>query len=857
MSNIQIRMASDATPASSAAGPDPAASATSPDPAATAAVDTSPPPLVALDSGGSATVISYQVPEPTSYDGRHLISLSDYGLDDFADVVASGAAPDAARSAAVSPAPGLGVTVPSAVVTSDNSVPANAVIALAPFDLTPRLAALTWADVQTAAAATKRIEVYRSVGGLLDYRIRDLSAVSAAGPTGTSAMATQPAVAVASRATVSELARPAALPVTGGGGVPTIHPYLIVTVAAPSSVNPSVSGPWYGVTVPVTGGLIANMTGTITIDVQLINGGGAVLANVTAQLSGRTWSAGVPVTAAGTYTVSVTARANDGLTAEKQVPLIVSLGPPPPAPPPPPPPAVAPSVAITEPTQNAIVVAPDGNAIVTVTGTADTRGGSAMTVMVTPDGGSPSNAPLTPLSGTTYSYTTTVELAGEGPHQITVTCSNADNLASPPVSISVSVSATQPVQPVDRRLLLVEKIAITSFLGAFGASRVIKTFTLLPGEQTQISVDSYTKDESTSKTAQSILDSTASECAADFEDTVNAENDTKSSNSDAVSTAVSADVGGSWWFAHADIKGSYSDQTNASREQMSKTVQNALAKHTSKASSNRTVNVNTDFSQTTSDGTTTDTQRTLKNINVSRVLNFVFRQMTQEHVVLTHLVDATLAYYKLDILLDGTGQPQKRPDGGPLTQESLTEYTLPEIAAFQQNEMTGTAMTTLQPDILNVLTNIADINGNMESLAELVTPSDDNGVPLPDAAHLRVKRSLTSTYSSTAGEQFTVPGILLDATPCVMRTDQLLCDALLGEGDALDEYSHALQDVAIAERQAAVDERNAATAREKLAQQIVTDKDADTAAIWQKIFPAPLSVPATVTVPATVPNGSC
>jgi hypothetical protein len=88
-----------------------------------------------------------------------------------------------------------------------------------------------------------------------------------------------------------------------------------------------------------------------------------------------------------------------------------------------------------------------------------------------------------------------------------------------------------------------------------------------------------------------------------------------------------------------------------------------------------------------------------------------------------------------------------------------------------------------------------------------------------------------------------------------MRTDQLLCDAILGEGDALDTYSHALQDVAIAERQAAVDERNAAIAREKLAQQIVASKDADMAAIYQKIYPAPLSVPATITVPARVPDG--
>jgi hypothetical protein len=843
MSTIEIRMAAD----------------TGGVPTATAEISAAPP-LAALDPGGTATVISYQVPEPTSYQGRHIIALSDYELGDFADVVASGAAP---TSGVVPPAAATvpPVSVPRSVVTSDSSIAANAVISLSPFDLAPRLAALSWGQVQAATAAGKRIEVFRSIGGLLDYRVRDVSQPISANPPSSAAHAVPQAVAVASNAPLSALAAlPALRPVNGNGGGgwggPHVNPYLILGITAPSASNPLVTGPWYGVAVPVTGTLNAVLAGTVTIQAALVDSTGATVTSVAAQITGSTWSAGLPVTASGSYEVSVTARSASNLTAGKQVPLTVALAAKPPNPPPPPPPAVAPSVAVDQPTPNTIVVAPSGNAIVTVAGTADTRGGSTMTVTVTPDGGSPSTAPLTPQSGTIYAFTTTVELTGDGPHQITVTCVNADSLAAPAISLNVSVSPTQPVLPVDRRLLLIEKIAISSFLGSFGASRVVKTFTLLPGEQTQISVDSYMKDETTAKSARSILDSTATECAADFEDTINSENDTKASNSDATAVSISADVGGSWGFAHADIKGSYSDQTNASREQMAKNIQNALAKHTSKASSNRSVNVNTDFSQTSSTGTTTDTSRTLKNINVSRVLNFVFRQMTQEHIVLTHLVDATLGYYKLDILLDASGQPQKGPDGGPLTQASFTEYTLPEIAAFQSSEMTGAAMTTLQQDILNVLGNVADINGSMQSLIELVTPSDPAGHPLPEAAYLRVKRALTSQYSGSGGAQFTVSGILLDATTCVMRTDQLLCDAILGEGDALDEYSHALQDVAIAERQAAVDERNTTVAREKLAQQIVASKDADMAATWGKIFPAPLSVPATITVPAIAADGA-
>jgi hypothetical protein len=165
-----------------------------------ATASTAPPPLAALDAGGSATVISYQLPEPTSYEGRHIIALSDYVLSDFAGVIpAPGAAAALASSAAAAPAAGLSISVPASVVTSDSSVPSNNVISLAPFDLTPRLSALTWAEVQTAAAADKRIEVYRSVGGLLDYRIRDLSRVSPVSGRVSAAAVLAPATAVASR----------------------------------------------------------------------------------------------------------------------------------------------------------------------------------------------------------------------------------------------------------------------------------------------------------------------------------------------------------------------------------------------------------------------------------------------------------------------------------------------------------------------------------------------------------------------------------------------------------------------------------------------------------------------------------
>lgn len=826
-----------------------------------------PAPLAAFDGTGTASVISYQTPESTSYDGRNVLVLDDYGLSDFADVIAAGQGSGNAGGPGGSPAAALAappaatgpvltdyVAVPRAVVLSDSGSAQDKLIALAPFALSARLASLTWADVQVAAAARKRIEVYRSVGGPLDYRVRDISQASTpvVPQTGSSpGELALPSAAAGSAATMTHApAEPGVVVPNGGGGGGGPHPYILVEITSPDANNPSFSGPSNGLNLPVRGSIISEGAGPATLGVSLLAPDGGAVAEVGASISGTSWAATLPVTASGAWTVRAAATSVTGVHASISVTIFVTLAPTggggPPAP--------TPSVAITSPARNSVIAAPDGSALVTVTGTADNGGGSAVTVSVSADGGTPVTAAPTPTGGTTISFSASVPVSGEGAHLITATAVNEQGIAAPAITVPVKLAASLPVRPLDRKLLLIEKVAITSFLSDFGAGRLVKTFSLLPGEQTVISVDTYTKDETTAQTAASILDSTATECAADFEDTVNAENDSKASSADATSASIAADVGANWGWGHASIQGKATDSANSSRENMTKTVVGALAKHSSKASSNRTVSVNTEFTSTVSTGTTTDTTRTLKNINVSRVLNFVFRQMTQEHTVFVHMTDAVLGYYKLDLLLDANGNPQTGP-GGPVTQETFTEYSLPEIADFAQNEMTTPAAATLQANILKVLSSIPDYTGTQRSLVELVTPKAPDGTPQPAATYLRVRPNLTGSYPAAGKARFTVPGIILGVTTCIMRTDQLLCDALLGEGDALDSYSHALQDVAIAERQAAVAAQDAALAREKLAQSIVSSKDADMAATWQKIFPQPLSVPATVTVPVSA-NGT-
>ncbi|MFI5069140.1 MAG: hypothetical protein ACHP9Z_34880, partial [Streptosporangiales bacterium] len=217
-----------------------------------------PSPLAAFDGTGTASVISYQTPESTSYDGRNVLVLDDYGLSDFADVIAAGqgsgtaggsggspAAAPAGPPAATGPVLTDYVAAPRAVVLSDSGSPQNKLIALAPFALSVRLASLTWADVQVAAAAGKRIEVYRSVGGPLDYRVRDISQASTpvVPQTGSSpGELALPSAASGSAATMTHApAEPGVVVPNGGGGGGGPHPYILVEITSPDANNPSFS----------------------------------------------------------------------------------------------------------------------------------------------------------------------------------------------------------------------------------------------------------------------------------------------------------------------------------------------------------------------------------------------------------------------------------------------------------------------------------------------------------------------------------------------------------------------------------------------------------------------------------------
>jgi hypothetical protein len=358
----------------------------------------------------------------------------------------------------------------------------------------------------------------------------------------------------------------------------------------------------------------------------------------------------------------------------------------------------------------------------------------------------------------------------------------------------------------------------------------------MPGERATMQVETFRKDERTEKAAQSILDSTASESAADFEQTLSEEQNRRAQTSESSSLTLGVEAGARFGtVANVSLKSNFATQASSTREQAVKDLRNALEKHTSKASANRTVTVNTEFTSKVEQGTKEDTKRELANINASRVLNFLFRRLMLEHLVVMSMTDAKVGHYEQDVILDADGNATS-------IEERYREYTLPEFGDLAAAVLAGgeTAARDAQAKLEEILSSIVNADGKIISLIEAVTPTKD-GQPLPDKRYLRVNPKLVDTWQprGKTGPTAKVPGIALSRQQMIMRTDGVLVDAVLAEGEALDKYSRDLQTVTVAERQVAVE-------RERLAQQIVLSGNEAQAALFAKLFvqqPSPETAP--------------
>lgn len=367
--------------------------------------------------------------------------------------------------------------------------------------------------------------------------------------------------------------------------------------------------------------------------------------------------------------------------------------------------------------------------------------------------------------------------------------------------LALAQSSNVPVP----RLMLVEVYRLSSYLANYGAGRTVSTFTLLPGEEMTIHVKTYRHFSQSQSRAESILDSFSSSSEQEFGSMLQQESSAKGSEQGQFSWHAEGEAEGTWGWGKAKVSGGVAGSSNATRETFAKSVSSATAKHVAKASASRDVEVNTSSETRKEEGEEIATERRIRNINLSRTLNFVFRQMNQEFVTLLHLVDVRVAFHngspssyrevslpQLDDLLDEVVKDGSDggPDHGPLVKRAIVAE----------------------------LSSIVDHRDHVVSFVEDFQPRDESGTAVGDP-YLRARRDLVSGYTSATGAgEIRVPGIILSAQTNVLRTDGVIVEALLGQGEALDEYSRGLQREAVrtqrvrnAQAEAEVDWRELAT----------------------------------------------
>ncbi len=364
------------------------------------------------------------------------------------------------------------------------------------------------------------------------------------------------------------------------------------------------------------------------------------------------------------------------------------------------------------------------------------------------------------------------------------------------------------------RIVLVEHYRLSSYLGDYGAGKTLNTFALLPGEESTITIRTWKQIKETLIENSSILDSYEVESADLFQEDIQKEHSNKDKVDEANSWGVEANASATWAWGSASVKAEAKGSHNSSREDFARNVNNTLSKHSAKASHQRKIEINSSTERQEEEGEEISVTRILKNINLSRVMNFVFRELNQEFISYLHLVDLRIAFVN--------GFPQ-----------STRVYTLSELDnlldwAIIEEKNQGQIKTS----IIDAYKSVLDFNDEPCELIKRQGSEKDG--------FWRVRRgALSEDKELEEGQKFDeqTSGIIVKKMINILPTDAIIVDALLGEGIALDKFALSSQKEAIRAKRVA----NALSESEKdkldLALKIIENKDTEMAQLFSQLFP--------------------
>lgn len=404
-----------------------------------------------------------------------------------------------------------------------------------------------------------------------------------------------------------------------------------------------------------------------------------------------------------------------------------------------------------------------------------------------------------------------------------------------PITFTSFTNRNADVKPVARPprpepyFVIIEEFKTSSYLGNYGAGRAIKTFSLLPGEQTTISIRTYKDMETTQAYSQNIIDSLSSTSAgeisrliAEESGNMSAYQDTssgggsssfstysesyKSNNSSkgwnisgslggAIGGMFGMGIGGGYGRSRSSSSGSSSGSSSSwssdynyahtgIRSANISILNNAMDRHVNETNASRLIDVNTSTTSSTRSGEETATVRMLENYNKSRVLNFVFRQLLQEYVTVTYLSNIKVAYCN--------GYPESME----IVELSALENLLKDVIKPGRTDNQDN-IDYVRKELLKSYCKVENYKDEAIDFIEQKIVSYGSCIlgPGNDEREVfwRVRRNIEDTV--TVGENtIKVPGVILSVKNQILRTSSVVVDALLGQGEALDCFNKKAQD---------------------------------------------------------------
>ncbi len=382
------------------------------------------------------------------------------------------------------------------------------------------------------------------------------------------------------------------------------------------------------------------------------------------------------------------------------------------------------------------------------------------------------------------------------------------------------------------KIVVIEEYTTASYLGDYGAGRVVNAFSLFPGERTTISVSTYrdissnttTSTSRTTGTTDTVIDSMSHESAEEFDDAMQYEQGNSdyssasssgsgssySTQSDSQNSTKAWNVGGSLNIGPLSVGGGYGQSksqvstssggqsntygySNTGARSSNVNVIDSAVKKTAQYANNareKLTSVNTSSANSStssisvSSGESSSTVREIYNPNVSCTLNIIARILLQQYTTITYLSNLkfgyTNGYYETNTIVD-----------------------LANLDNMLKDIINPDCIDSVLCTLLSPYCSVMNYNEEFKTFIERVTvpnadciqtylQSDPPCVPAVDK-FWRIAKSLSDTYTDGVID-VTVHGVILSVKKITLVTPSIIWEALLGQGNALDCFNQKAQD---------------------------------------------------------------